>query len=113
MHRIRGPGTDSVSVRVDERRIDMLEKKGFWYLLMAGALALWTSAVLVGLVFFSSASWLALVVLVALFVVHCAEIPVASKVGREKGLSTSRVVIKTLIFGFTWWVAVKRGVLEQ
>jgi len=102
-----------VSVRVGWRRIVMLEKKGFWYLLMGGAVALWTCAVFVGLVFSSSASWLALVVLVALFVTHCAEIPASSKVGREKGLSTSRVVIKTVIFGFTWWVAVKRGVLDQ
>lgn len=91
----------------------MLEKKGFWYLLMGGAVALWTCAILAGLVFYSSVSWLALVGLVALFVTHCAEIPVSSKVGRKRGLSTSRVVVKTVIFGFTWWVAVKRGVLDK
>ncbi len=91
----------------------MLEKKGFWYLLMGGALALWTWAILAGLVFSSSASGLALVVLAALLVTHVAEIPVSYRVGRENGLSTSRVVVMTVIFGFTWWVAVKRGVLHR
>jgi len=91
----------------------MLESKGLWYLLMGSTVALWICAILVGLVFSSSASGLALAVLVLLFVTHCAEIPVSSRVGREKGLSTSRVVVKTLIFGFTWWVAVKRGVLDH
>jgi len=91
----------------------MLESKGFWYLLMGGALALWGWAILVGLVFSSSISWLALVVLVGLFVTHCAEIPTALKAVGEKGLSTSRVVVKTVIFGFTWWVAVKRGVVDR
>ncbi len=65
------------------------------------------------MVFSSRASGLALAVLGALFVTHCAEIPVASRVGRERGLSTSRVVVKTVIFGFTWWVALKRGVIEH
>lgn len=91
----------------------MLEKKGFWYLLMAGALVLWAWALLAGLVFSSSFSGLALVVLAALLVTHVAEIPLSSKVGREQGLSTSRVVVMTVIFGFTWWVAVKRGVLAR
>ena len=91
----------------------MIEKKGFWHFLMGGTVALWIWAILVGLVFSSRASGLALAVLVALFVTHCAEIPVSSKVGRERGLSTSRVVVKTVIFGFTWWVALKRGVIER
>ena len=91
----------------------MLEKKGLWYSLMGGALVLWAWALLAGLVYSSSLSGLALLLLVLLVVTHALEIPVSSRIGREKGLSTSRVVVMTMIFGFTWWVAVRRGVIDR
>jgi len=91
----------------------MIQSKAFWYSLMGGTIALWVLAIIVGIVSPSPASGVARVVLVVLFLAHCAEIPVSSRVGREKGLSGTRVVVKTVIFGFTWWVAVKRGVLDH
>jgi hypothetical protein len=90
----------------------MLLSKGFWYFLMAGAIALWIGVICLGFVLFPNNTGAALAVPGLLFLAHCAEIPASSKIGRDKGLSLVRVVVKTLIFGFTWWVPVKKGVFD-
>jgi hypothetical protein len=33
-------------------------------------------------------------------------------IGKKAGISTDTTVLKTLLFGFTWWLSVKMGVLE-
>jgi uncharacterized membrane protein HdeD (DUF308 family) len=90
----------------------MLRNKGFWYFLMAGAIALWIGVICLGFVLFPNNTGSALLFPCVLFLMHCAEIPVSSKIGRDKGLSLARVGVKTIIFGFTWWVPVKKGVFD-
>jgi hypothetical protein len=33
-------------------------------------------------------------------------------IGKKAGISTDKAVLKTLLFGFTWWLPMKMGVLE-
>jgi hypothetical protein len=94
-----------------ERR-GMLLSKGFWYFMISGAIALWIGVIYLGFVLFPNNTGAALLVPGVLLLMHCAEIPVSSKIGRDKGLSFARVVVKTVIFGFTWWVPVKYGVFD-
>ncbi|MBW2544718.1 MAG: hypothetical protein JRD43_04500 [Deltaproteobacteria bacterium] len=90
----------------------MMKKKGFWYFLMSGAILLWIAVIWLGYVLFpdSVAGKAALPVL--LLLMHCAEIPVSSKIGRAKGISGARIVVNTAIFGFTWWLPLKKGVFD-
>lgn len=91
----------------------MLEKKGFWYVLMFGALVLWAAVILLGLVLFPDNTAGKIALPVALLILHCAEIPISLKIGAAKGLPSSRVIIQTALYGFTWWLPLKRGVFDK
>ncbi len=91
----------------------MLRKKGFWYFLMSGAILLWSAVILLGFVIFPNGANVAWLILGALLLLHCVEIPLSLKIGKAKGLSTAPVVFKTLLFGFTWWVPLKMGVISS
>jgi hypothetical protein len=41
-----------------------------------------------------------------------AEIPVSSKIGKSKGVPRARVIVCTAIFGFTWWLPLKKGIIN-
>ena len=106
---------DNIMLSIARRggRRNMFQMKGFWYFLMLGAIALWIGVIFLGFVLFPNNTGAALLVPGALFLMHCVEIPLSSKIGKERGLSTARVVVKTIIFGFTWWVPVKKSVFDQ
>jgi len=44
---------------------------------------------------------------------HPVELLTSIPIGKKAGISTGTTVLKTLIFGFTWWVPVKMGVLDK
>ncbi len=46
-------------------------------------------------------------------VLHEAELPAALKIGSEKGLGAGDTAVKTLFFGITWWVPVKKGIIGK
>ncbi len=48
-----------------------------------------------------------------IFLLHVFELKTALVVGRDKGLSTRRIVLKNLAFGFTWWLPLKKGILSK
>ncbi len=47
--------------------------------------------------------------LVAMAVIHCAEIPIGVRIGTRCRVSTARSAFMTAVFGFTWWLPLKRG----
>ncbi len=45
---------------------------------------------------------------------HPLEVPLFSlKIGRAKGLSLVSIIVKTTLYGFTWWLPLKRGILSR
>lgn len=90
----------------------MLGKKFFWYTLMFGAILLWVAVIVAGSQLFESAAGKAILP-VGLFLLHCGELPISSGIGRAKGLSMFHTFIHTAIFGFTWWVPLKKGVIDR
>ena len=90
----------------------MLQKKWFWYFLMSGAILLWVAVILLGFVLFPGSAVGKALLPVVVLVIHCAEIPVSLKIGKVKGVSPARVAINTAIFGFTWWLPLKKGVID-
>jgi len=92
----------------------MLKSKGFWYLMMAGAVCGWVFTV-AGLVKPSRNETLKKLwksVALTWVVGHPLELLVARGVGAAAGISPARTVFKTLVYGITWWIPVKLGVFK-
>ena len=90
-----------------------MNSKGFWYFLMANAIGLWIM-VLLAAILVPSISMIAWIVFIALLALHIVEFPLASKkILDRKGISARTAFIKTLLFGFTWWLALKKGIIEK
>ncbi|MBI5844939.1 MAG: hypothetical protein HZB23_09755 [Deltaproteobacteria bacterium] len=93
----------------------MLKNKTVWQGLMAGSLVVW-AFIIFGLVFPFSAPALknAWVILFLIWgIAHPLELKFSLPIGKAHGLGFGRTVVKTLLFGFTWWVALKWGVVED
>lgn len=89
----------------------MTKKPVFWILLQLSTLGLY--ALLIGGGYALKLPALGWGLYGLLFLLHVFELKTALRVGREKGLTTLRIVLKNLLFGFTWWVPVKRGILAK
>jgi hypothetical protein len=90
-----------------------MNSKGFWYFLMAGAVGLWVE-VLLAAILVPSISMIAWIVFIALAALHVLEFPLISKKRADgKGISGRTAFIKTILFGFTWWLALKKGIIEK
>jgi hypothetical protein len=90
-----------------------MNSKVFWYFLMAGAIGLWVT-VLLAAILVPSISIIAWIVFIALAALHILEFPLVSKkISDRKGISVRTAFIKTMLFGFTWWLALKKGIIEK
>jgi len=91
----------------------MMQSKAFWCFLMLGAIALFFAAVALGRYLFPDNSILSWIFFIFLVLLHAAEIPHSIKIGRKKRVSTPRTVLFTLFFGFTWWLPLKKGIINR
>lgn len=89
----------------------MLDKKFFWHTLMAGAIGLYI-LVLAGFYFIPN-TVLVGAVLAGLLVLHASEIPHAGRIARPRGIGMRTAAIKTMLFGFTWWLPLKKGIIDR
>jgi len=90
-----------------------MNSKYFWYVLMAGAIGLWITVILAAILV-PSLSMIAWIVFIALAALHILEYPLVSKkISDRKGISGSTSFVKTILFGFTWWLALKKGIIEK
>ncbi len=90
-----------------------MNSKAFWKTLMISVLGTWVLTLVAGYYLFPENHLSAWRFFIALLVIHASELVISFKIGKEKGLSTQTIVIKTLIYGFTWWVPVKKGIIEE
>ncbi len=44
---------------------------------------------------------------------HPIELLISTRIGKGLGLSRTRTIAKTLLFGFTWWLPLKLGVIKK
>jgi len=89
----------------------MLNSKVFWAIMMSSALGLYLLGL--GLWIFSSMRWLGAALVLGILFLHILELKTALQVGREKNLPDARIWIMDLIFGFTWWLPLKKGVFSS
>jgi len=90
-------------------------KKTFWILMMAGSIAGWAFTVSGLIKPYQNEKlrkiWKAIFCLWVFG--HPLELAVSTGIGRKAGLTVMHSIIKTLAFGFTWWVPLKLGVIKK
>ena len=91
----------------------MLTHKGFWYFLMAGSIGLFLLIALVGYGVLTGYPGTTTGVLAAYLLLHIAEIPHGIRVGRTRGIPAGTAAVKTFLYGFTWWLPLKWGVVQK
>lgn len=89
----------------------MLKSRGFWIILMLAAMGLYLLGF--GLWIFSSIPWIGAGLVAGILMLHIFELKTALIIGREKNLSTTRIYLMNLVFGFTWWLPLKKGVFNS
>lgn len=82
-----------------------------WYGMQAGLVFFWLAVPLVGLLGYHipALTILAGIILLA----HVLEIPLAMNRLRSKNLPAGKVIMKTLVFGFTWWLPLSKGYTQE
>ncbi|MBN2158447.1 MAG: hypothetical protein JW807_03555 [Spirochaetes bacterium] len=91
-----------------------MSNKGFWYFLMFGSICLFALCIALGYYLFPDRPFLKWIFFIGLLVFHMAEIPAASmKIGTDRNIPASTVAAKTMLFGFTWWLPLKKGILDK
>jgi hypothetical protein len=92
-----------------------MSSRYFWYVMMAGAIIGWLFALsgLIAPFTDETVRLIWLIVLIVWVVGHPLELPISLPIGEKAGLSKQRTVIKTILFGFTWWLPVKLGVFKE
>jgi len=92
-----------------------MSKELFWKTMMAGSVAGWLFAIY-GLICPFESGFIRIVwlcVLLGWSILHPLELAVSLPIAKEKGVTLESAVIKTLLFGFTWWLPLKLGQIEK
>ncbi len=89
----------------------MMDSKMFW-ISQAGATLAFHIVGLALLITEGSGHWVAKIWL-AILVIHIGEIFIARAVLKDKQIPIGTVAVKTLLFGFTWWLPRQRGVFQS
>ena len=89
-----------------------MNNKLFWYFLQFGAIILYAVSIPFGYWLFPGKNLHAWSIFLGLVLLHTSEIAIVRKIGREKNVSLLRVVVKTILFGFTWWLPLKKGIIK-
>lgn len=88
-----------------------MNSKGFWFSLMLGTILLWGAAVLAGFLIWPGGGITSWYFAFGLAGIHLLEIPFVLKLLSDKDMGKGTIAVKTFIFGFTWWLPVKKGIL--
>ena len=83
-------------------------------MLMFGSIVLYGLSIVLGRYLFPDSYLLSRIFFIGLLLIHILEIPIVSlKIGREKKVPDSMTIIKTILFGFTWWLPLKKGIIDK
>ena len=78
-----------------------------------GAIVLYAISIPFGYWLFPGTKLSAWSIFTGLVLLHTSEITIARKIGSEKNISLLRVAVKTILFGFTWWLPLKKGIITS
>jgi hypothetical protein len=86
----------------------MTDKRSFWIWIDVGVILLYI--LIVGGSYLIGQPGPGWILFGLLELLHLTELPTAVNIGREKGVGLGRALLMNMIFGFTWWVPLKKGV---
>jgi uncharacterized protein YhhL (DUF1145 family) len=89
-----------------------MDSKLSWQVQMGLSVAIWVFIIYGFFVPFSGTVrtvWMVCTVLWTVF--HPLELFISIPIGRKAGVSLPVIVIKTLLFGLTWWKPLKKGII--
>jgi hypothetical protein len=87
----------------------------FWNLMKAGSVLGWVF-LFFGIFFHIQSTVLNIIwwlVLIGWGIGHPLELASSIPIAKSKGISLETTFIKTMIFGFTWWLPLKKGVTQD
>lgn len=90
-----------------------MQSKGFWYFMMFGSINLFIICIVLGYILFPGNLLQSLSFFIGLLVIHIAELPIGLKIGKGKNIPAMTTAAKTILFGFTWWLPLKKGIIEK
>ncbi|MDX1668292.1 MAG: hypothetical protein R3194_02640 [Limnobacter sp.] len=82
-----------------------------WYALQMGLVVFWLIVPLVGLLGYT----VPMLTLIALLILaaHVLEIPLAINMLKDQDIPKGKIILNTLVFGFTWWLPVSKGLIPK
>jgi hypothetical protein len=90
-----------------------MKSRGFWYVMMIGSVALFGVSIALGRYLFPDNFLLSNIFVIGILLLHSAQIPGSMKIGNDRQVPGSMIIIKTILFGFTWWFPLKQGVINK
>lgn len=87
-----------------------MSNERIWYGLQLGLVVFWLLVPLLGLIGYSVPLFNLLALII--FLAHVLEIPLAINKLRDQNLSKGKISLNTLVFGFTWWLPVSKGLIK-
>jgi hypothetical protein len=90
-----------------------MKSKGFWYGMMVGTMFLFGGTIALGRYLFPGDFILSRIFFIGLLIIHALEIFISWKIGKDKQVPPSMIILKTILFGFTWWVPLKKGIIDR
>ena len=91
----------------------MLNSKTLWFILKTIVTGVWCVLVLFAFLIPSQIMDHCRIMILILLLIHLFELPISLKIGTENGISKSVTVVKTICYGFTWWIPLRRGVISE
>ncbi len=91
----------------------MIHGKTVWKIFRISTILFWILLAIIGFGVANQFSEYSRICLVLLLVIHLAEIPIALSIGRKRDLAIFRIIVSTLVLGFTWWVPLKIGIIRK
>ncbi len=88
----------------------MTELKEFWQVQNAALFAFYMIAA--ALVIIGRLDHWAVLISALILAAHVLEIPLAMKVLKDKKPALGRLLVGTILFGFTWWLPAKKGLYK-
>jgi len=91
----------------------MFDHKPFWLFSRILVLSIWIVLAITSVVHVGYITLVARFAFLILLLIHLTVLPISLTIGNERNLSKSRIVLKSLIFGFTWWVPLRKGIIHE
>jgi hypothetical protein len=87
----------------------LIRTKAFWIGMMLISAGLYLTGFC--LLISTTTRLVGLFLLIGITVLHLAELKSALRIGQEHDIPVLRIIIRDMLFGFTWWLPLKIGVL--